>query len=146
MSLPYEGAQSGDRALADIQKILQRFGCQSFGHMMNYEKRELIVQFRYRNRPVAVRASVNGYAAAWLKEHPWSARMRRSKSQHEQEAVRIATLASYSMLRDWVKGQVTAVECGILTFEGAFLGQLLLPNGRSMLEQIEAQHLLEAPA
>jgi hypothetical protein len=45
-----------------------------------------------------------------------------------------AQIATCSILRDWIKGQITAVEVGILTFEGAFLGQLLLPNGRTVLE------------
>ena len=37
-----------------------------------------------------------------------------------------------------------AVETGILTFEGAFLGQILLPNGQSVLETVESQRLLPA--
>jgi hypothetical protein len=28
------------------------------------------VQFEYRGREVSVKASIRGYAAAWLKEHP----------------------------------------------------------------------------
>ena len=49
---------------------------------------------------------------------------------------------SHSILRDWIKGQITAVETGILTFEGAFLGQIMLPNGRTGLEHATAQELL----
>jgi hypothetical protein len=49
------------------------------------------------------------------------------------------------MLRDWIKGQVTAVESGILTFEGAFLGQILLPSGRTVLQHIETEKMLAAP-
>jgi hypothetical protein len=48
------------------------------------------------------------------------------------------------MLRDWIKGQTTAVETGILSFEGAFLGQLLLPNGMTVFETVQAQNLLPA--
>lgn len=33
MSLPYESATSGDRALIEIQRILGKFGCQRFGTM-----------------------------------------------------------------------------------------------------------------
>jgi hypothetical protein len=35
-----------------------------------------------------------------------------------------------------------AVETGILTFEGAFLGQILLPNGKTVLEQASNGGLL----
>ena len=142
--MPYETATSGQAALNDVQKVLQRFGCQSFGHMMDYERGELLVQFKWRNLPVSVKASINGYAAAWLKEHPYSSRMRRSKIDHEKEAKRIASVAVYSIIRDWIKGQITAVDTGILTFEGAFLGQILLPSGRTVLETAQEQKMLPA--
>lgn len=133
-ALPYENASSGDRAIAEMQKILQRFGCQSFGSMMDWERKLLIVQFKYRDMNVLVEASTNGYAAAWLKAHPYSYRMKRSKVDHEREAQRVASLAVYSILRDWIKGQVMAVETGILSFEGAFLGQVVLPSGMTVLQ------------
>jgi hypothetical protein len=41
---------------------------------MDFGAGELLVQFEYRGRNVSVKASINGYAAAWLKEHPeWKA-------------------------------------------------------------------------
>jgi hypothetical protein len=146
VSLPYENATSGNRALDDIQKTLTRFGCSRFGTMTDNEAGELMVQFSYRGRDVSVRASVRGYAAAWLKEHPYNAsRMRRTRQQHEREALEQAQISVCSILRDWIKGQVTAIECGILTFEGAFLGQILLPTGRTVLEEATEQRLLPAP-
>lgn len=50
-----------------------------------------------------------------------------------------------SVLRDWIKGQVTAIEVGILTFEGAFLGQILLPStGKTVLETVTERQILPA--
>ena len=146
MSLPYETATTGARAMEDVQKILQRFGCSKFGHMMDYERGDLIVQFETKGIPVSIRASINGYAVAWLREHPYSHRMRSNKQQHEQEARRVAGVAVYSILRDWIKGQITAVETGILSIEGAFLGQIMLPTGKTILETAKEQKLLPAPA
>lgn len=60
--------------------------------------------------------------------------------------MKIASVAVYSILRHWIKGQVTAIETGILTFEGAFLGQMLLPNGRTVLEEVSVAKMLPAPA
>lgn len=146
VTLPYENATSGERSVQDMQKLLQRFGCSSFGQMMDYEKGELLVQFRYRGTPVTVKANVSGYAAAWLKEHPYNhSRMRSTKVEHERKAKAVAGIAVYSILRDWIKGQVTAIETGILTFEGAFLGQILLPNGHTVLEHAMQSRLLAAP-
>jgi hypothetical protein len=138
--LPYEGARSGDRALTEMQKTLQRFGCQSFGSMMDFERKTLIVQFRHRDLNVHIEASTAGYAAAWLKTHPFSGRRGgRSKAEHEREAERIASFAVYSILRDWLKGQVMAIETGIISFEGAFLGQVMLPSGRTLLQHVREQ-------
>jgi hypothetical protein len=83
MALPYENATSGERAVKGMQKILRAFGCSSFGHMIDFANGELLVQFRYRDYPVSVKASVNGYAAAWLKKNPYSSRMRCTREQGE---------------------------------------------------------------
>lgn len=142
--LPYENASSGSRALNEIEKMMLRFGCSNFGTMHDFEHQKLIVQFKYRGAPVHVEASMAGYAQQWLKTHPWSNRVRRSKVEHEREALRIASLAVCSILRDWIRGQIMAVESGILSFEGAFLGQLVLTSGRTVLEHLETTKLLAA--
>lgn len=144
MTLPYENATSGKNAVDEMQRILRGFGAASFGVMEDFEKGEVIVQFLWRDRPVSIRASVKGYAAAWLREHPHSSRTKSSKPDHEKKALKQGQIAVYSILRDWLKGQVTAVEVGMLTFEGAFLGQILLPSGQTILERVTEQKLLGA--
>jgi hypothetical protein len=143
MSLPYENAISGAAALDEMNKILTRFGCARFGSMVDNEAGELLVQFTHHGRNVSVKASYRGYAAAYLREHPYSTRMRKTKTEHEQAALVQAKISVYSILRDWVKGQVTAIEVGILTFEGAFLGQIMLPSGQSVLEHAQASGLIQ---
>jgi len=145
MSLPYENATSGDAALGEIRKVLTKFGCARFGTMTDAEAGELIVQFSYRGMDVTARASYRGYASAWLKEHPYTPRTRGTKTDHERKAMRQAEISVCSVLRDWIKGQVVAIETGALTFEGAFLGQILLPTGSTVLEQARKVGLLPAP-
>ena len=58
---------------------------------------------------------------------------------------KVGATAVYSILRDWIKGQTTAIETGVLSFEGAFLGQILLPSGKTILETVEHQKMLPAP-
>ena len=146
MTLPYENATSGAGALDEIRKVLTRFGCSRFGTMTDNEMGELMVQFTYRTRDVTVKASYRGYAAAWLREYPYNpSRHRRTKIEHERRALDQAQISVCSVLRDWIKGQVTAVEVGILTFEGAFLGQILLPSsGRTVLEAVMQSEMLPA--
>lgn len=145
MALAYENATSGDNAIKDMQKLLQGFGCNKFGQMMDWERGELLVQFEHRGRQVTARASVNGYAKAWLKAHPYTSRTRGSQINHECRAKKIGGIAVYSILRDWIKGQITAIETGVLSFDGAFLGQIMLPSGRTMLEHVERERLLSLP-
>lgn len=153
MSLPYEKATSGEKALGEIQKLLRGFGCNKFGSMIDDEAGEILVQFEWRGRQCQVRASIRGYAAAWLKEHPptiyntdiAAGRDRAKRLAAERKALDIASVAVYSILRDWIKGQVMAIETGILTFEGAFLGQILLPNsGTTVLEAVFQREMLPA--
>ncbi|WP_042792758.1 hypothetical protein [Achromobacter insolitus] len=146
MALPYSSATSGEKALGEIQKLLRAFGCSKFGSMVDDGAGELLVQFEYRGRQVSVKASTKGYAAAWLKEKPWTTRMHCTRQQHEAKALDIASVAVYSILRDWIKGQIMAIETGILSFEGAFLGQIMLPSGRTVLEHATHANLLSAPA
>lgn len=146
MTLPYENATSGKTAISDMQKILQTFGAASFGVMENFERGEVIVQFTWRERNITIKANAKGYAAAWLRHHPWSSRMRTQKVEHERKALKQANISVYSILRDWIKGQVTAIEVGMLSFEAAFLGQILLPNGETVLERLEKTDMLRITA
>jgi len=143
MKLPYETATAGDRALAQLQGILGEFGCQSFGTMIDVKKGAVIVQFEWRTRQVSLEASWNGYAAAWLKAHPYkSFHARKTKAQYEDAALKQARISVCSVLRDWVKGQVTAIECGAMSFECAFLPHLLTHTGQRLADKIKDTNLL----
>lgn len=144
-SLPYENATSGNNAINDIQKILRGFGCTKFGTGEDFDTGELHVQFEHGGRMVHLKASARGYAAAWLKMHPHTSRTQRTQAEHEARALQIGSVAVYSILRDWIKGQITAVEIGMMTFDAAFLSHLLLPSGESVIEHVTAQKLLPAP-
>jgi hypothetical protein len=153
MPLPYESATSGERALGEIQKILRGFGCDEFGSMMNDREGFLLVQFKYRGREVSVKASIRGYAAAWLAKNPpvihqTDIRSGKDKTKREErlrKANDIASTAVYSILRDWIKGQVAAIETGVLSFDAVFMAQTMLPGkGVTMIEFAEKSKLLPA--
>lgn len=140
MSLPYENTTSGDKAFADIQKILGRFGCDNYGIMHKVGEQITLIQFEWRGRTVQVPGHWGGYATQWLKEHPHTPRMRSTKAEHQAKAMEIAKVAVCSILRDWVKAQVTMVECQMMTLEEVFMPHMLLPDGRRLVEH--AQKLL----
>ncbi len=68
--------------------------------------------------------------------------VRATRADHEAKALKVGGVAVYSILRDWVKGQVTAIEIGMLTFEAAFLSHILLPNGQTVIDHVQQQKLL----
>lgn len=145
MGLPYENATTGNNAINEIQKMLRGFGCSKFATGEDFDTGELFVQFEHHDRMVNLRASAKGYAAAWLKAHPYTTRTRGTRADHEARALKVGGVAVYSILRDWVKGQVTAIEIGMLTFEAAFLSHILLPSGMTVIEHVHSQKLLAGP-
>lgn len=131
--------------MGDTQKILQEFGATSFGFMEDFSDGTLTVQFVWRERCVTIKANAKGYAAALLREKPYTHRTRGTEADYEARALKQGQIAVYSILRDWIKGQITAVEVGMLSFEGAFLGQIMLSSGQTVLELVEGKDLLALP-
>jgi hypothetical protein len=72
--------------------------------------------------------------------------MKAARAEHERRALKQAEIPVYLILRDWIKGQVTAIEAGMLSFKGAFLGQILLPSGETVLERVTATNMLALAA
>src|SRR5262245_61290154 len=120
-SIPYSKASAGQRARDEITKVLRRFGAEEVGFKDNYSEHELLLYFKHRGRQVQLTASGKGWAVLWLKENPWTNQRHTGKQEWERKALDQGLVAVSSVLRDWVKGQVTCVECGILSFEAVFL-------------------------
>lgn len=142
-ALPYESARSGSAALSEAEKILRKFGCSNFGIMNDWDRGVVIVQFEWKERRVHLEASWRGYAEAWLKENPWTHRRRVNRQAWEMEARRKGEMAVPSILRDWIKGQVTAIEMGMMPFEHAFMPHMLTYDGARLIDK--AKLLLEPP-
>ena len=90
-----------------------------------------------------LRASAKGWAALYLRQNPWTGYRRGTRKDYEQKALQQGHIAVNSVLRDWVKGQVTAIETGVLTLEAVFMPFMLDAGGRPMLER--AVELLPKP-
>ena len=147
-AIPYERATSGDSARGEIARLLQKFGAGRVGFMDSFEDRSVLLQFEYRGRQVSLRASANGWAALYLRAHPWNNRRRYSEAEWRQRAVSQGMIAVSSILRDWVKGQLMAVETGIASFDQVFLPYMLTSAGRPLYEHVlknREAFLLPAP-
>ncbi|HZZ26112.1 MAG TPA: hypothetical protein VFE60_27755 [Roseiarcus sp.] len=138
MTTPYANATSGTKARAEIIKMLQNFGCESVGFMDNFSDHSVLLAFTHRQRQVQLRASARGWAAMYLKKNPWTRSRRLSKEQWERAALDQGLVAVNSILRDWIKGELTAIETGILSFEQVFAVHMLMPDGMPVLAKIAA--------
>jgi hypothetical protein len=141
---PYAEATSGVAARDDVTKLLRRFGCESIGWMDDYEKHEVLLAFRHRGRHMQLRASAKGWAALYLREHPYNYRHKHGEAEHRARALAQGQVAVNSILRDWIKGQIMAIETGILSFEAVFMPYMITNDGRPMYERVEQLGLLEA--
>jgi hypothetical protein len=137
MTTPYSRATS-TKAREDVTTMLRRFGCEQIGWMDSFADHSVLLAFTHRGRQVQLRASAHGWAAMWLKENPWSPSRRMSQPQWERAALDQGLIAVNSILRDWTKAQVTAIETGILSFEAVFSPFMLMADGKPLLEKIAA--------
>jgi hypothetical protein len=142
-TLPYSNASSGVAAIGECERLLRKFGCGQFGTMNDWDRGVMVVQFQWKGRRVHLEASWRGYAEAWLKENPWSSKRRATREEWNQEAKRKGENAVPSILRDWIKGQVTAVEIGLMPFEHAFMPHMLANDGTRLIDH--ALKLLPPP-
>ncbi len=142
VTIPYQSATSGDKALLEVEKILMKFGCAQFGHMQDIELGEIRLHFKWRDRMVDLRVSWRGYAAAFLKENPWNHQRKFNKEEWSEKALAQGKIAVCSILRDWIKAQVTAVEAGLMTFDAVFMPHMLLPDGSRLLDKAEKMLIL----
>lgn len=145
MSVPYANAKSGLAAREEITKLLSRFGCSSVGFMDDFAEHSVLLAFKHRGRAVQLNASAKGWAQMYLKENPWSYRRTGTRQDYERKALDQGLVAINSIMRDWVKGQITAVECGILSFEAVFMPHMLTNDGRPLIERIQTENLLPPP-
>ena len=76
----------------------------------------------YRGYLVETPASAQGGANYGLKLKP---------KINPGRALKQGKITIYLELRDWIKGQLTAVETGRVTFERAFVPCMMLPYGRN---------------
>src|SRR5689334_11294514 len=129
-SVPYASASTGAKARGEITAVLCRFGCESVGFMDDFAKHEVLLAFTHRGRQVQLRASASGWAKMYLDANPWTYARRSTQHEWEQAALKQGHIAVNSVLRDWIKGQMTAIETGVLSFSDVFMPFMLANDGR----------------
>ena len=139
-SVPYEDSRAGLRARTETRKLLDNFGCDSVAFLEKIERSRsgeehiLVLLFEWHNMKVKMEASAGGWAELYLRAKPWNSRRTLSREAYAERAFKQGAIAVDSILRDWVKGQLTAVASGLVTFEEVFLPYMLTPSGSTVAE------------
>ncbi|MEM1040862.1 MAG: hypothetical protein AAGI12_15485 [Pseudomonadota bacterium] len=128
-----------------MQKFLDKFGCDNFGMMTKNADGTTLVTFTHNGKAICIEASWKGYASAWLAEYPWNSRRKSDRSTWNARAIAQGKIAVPSMIRDWVKAQITMVEIGAFEFDEAFLPHIQLTDGRRVIDHARDGGLLGLP-
>lgn len=125
-----------DKSRAEIERTLQRYGCQSF--MYGTSGAKAVVQFDAHNRRIRFDLPLPDPAAAEFTQTP-TGRERSEKQAHD--AWEQACRQRWRALALAIKAKLEAVECGITDFESEFLAHIVLPDGGTvgkwMLPQVQ---------
>jgi hypothetical protein len=145
--IPYASATAGNRAREETIKWLRRLGCEGIGFYDHFDEHDLELHFKHRGRSFRLVVSAKGYAQRLLEQKPYKYRYGRrdSRTEYEQKLLEQGHIAVSSILRDWVKGAVNAIECNAMKFEAAFMPHMLTADGRTVLERITETNLLPPP-
>lgn len=123
------------RTKEEIQNLLSKFGAHSFAHM---EKPGFaMMQFILETRSLRFLIDLPD-------KSEFAFTPTRGTQRHEDDIQKHYEQACRSMWRSLflvIKAKLTAIEEGIASFENEFMAQLVLPNGKTVAEEILPQVL-----
>lgn len=123
---------SVEKSRAEIERTVQRWGAEQF--MYGWDQSNAVVGFRMQNRQLRFVLAMPDRQAREFLFTP--ARMNRRTDAQAHEAWEQACRQRWRALNLVIKAKLEAVESGISTFDNEFLAQIMLPNGRTVGEQI----------
>jgi glycogen debranching enzyme len=121
-----------DRSRAEIERTLARYGARQF--MYGYDQTRAIVGFQINNRQVRFVLPLPDRDDREFTHTP-SRGTQRTAAQREA-AYEQAVKQKWRALNLVIKAKLEAVESGIVTFDAEFLAHLVLPNGRTVADEV----------
>jgi hypothetical protein len=125
-----ETSVSVERSKAEIERLLQRYGAKEFAHGWKSDK--AVIQFAMMNR--CVRFTLPLPDKSEFAKTP-SARRTRSDAD-TLRAWEQGCRQRWRVLCLTIKAKLESVESGIEEFDTAFMGQVVMPNGKTIAEEI----------
>ncbi len=125
---------SVEKSKSEIEKVLIRYGANSFGYGWDEESSAAAIHFRIANRVVRMVLPLPRQA-----DHERSPAGRQRTPEAARAAWEQACRSSWRALLLIVKAKLEAVESGISTLEREFLADLVLPNNRTVGQFLQPQ-------
>lgn len=122
-----------DRSRAEIERILQRYGADSF--MYGWESERAMVQFKAHERYIRFVIPMPD-----REEFAYTpTRRNRRAPEAVQSAYEQATRQRWRALALVIKAKLEAVSAGITEFEAEFLAHIVLPDGSTVGDWVAPQ-------
>lgn len=124
---------TSERSRMEIERILNRYGAQKF--MYAYDMTRAFVSFETEHRQVRFVLPLPDRDAAEFKWTSHKPPRRRTVTQ-QTEAYEQGMRQRWRALALVIKAKLEAVEAGIVTFDAEFLAHLVMPNGRTVGDEV----------
>lgn len=122
---------SSDRSRAEIERTLVRYGATQF--LYGYDQSRAIVGFTINHRQIRFVLPLPDRDSAEFTRTPTGrARAATARNEAYEQAVR----QKWRALALVIKAKLEAVESGIVTFDAEFLAHIVLPDGRTVADEV----------
>lgn len=130
---------SVDRSLSEVQRLLERFGCDQFGFAQEKSSttaRRTLLMFRWGGYAFKLDVPLPDPASKMFTHTPKGQRRTQIQAMDhfEREVCR-----RYRVLVLWVKAQLEAISLGVVRMEEAFLNWIMIPGGKTVGDEVRAR-------
>ena len=126
---------SSERSKAEIERILSRYGAESF--MYGFKEDKAVIGFKMSNRLIRFELPMPDKKADEFWKTPTG---RRTRNEYQAaSAWEKASRQRWRALALVIKAKLEAVESGISEFEQEFMANIVLPDGKTVGEHLKPQ-------
>lgn len=121
------------QSAGEIAQLVQKYGGSRFEMMWDGQGRLIGIRFAIRHErlhevPVRLMAAIENVEAIVRERQPYSRRMRRTRSEWEEETRVQAYRIAWRQLKDFVEQSLLAVETGLFPLLDAFMAHVETPD------------------
>jgi hypothetical protein len=129
-------AVTPEQRRGEIERTLARYGATAFGYATSGDRAQVVFELSGRRMRLDVALpDRQSKEFTHLESSPWVQRAEAEAQKRYDQAVR----QRWAALALWIKAQCEAIDSEVVTAEQAFLGWVVLPDGRTLAEKIAPQ-------